>query len=69
MILFFASTSQSCGQLIGPTPYLGFDDRSFQDIRFDYFQLEDFEDNLLEVPGVIFTTDAPKIFLSTCSFS
>jgi hypothetical protein len=37
---------------IGPTPYLQASDSPFSVLTFDYFYLEDFEDNLFNVPGV-----------------
>ncbi|MDJ0889856.1 MAG: hypothetical protein QNK18_01485 [Gammaproteobacteria bacterium] len=38
--------------LYGPTPYLGFADSPFAGEDLDYFFLEDFEDDLLNTPGV-----------------
>ena len=38
--------------LSGPTPYLSFSDSPFSNGSFDYFHLEDFEDGLLDSPGV-----------------
>lgn len=38
--------------LLGPSPYLGFDDSPFKGTSFHYFYLEDFEDLLLKTPGV-----------------
>jgi hypothetical protein len=37
---------------IGPAPYLQASDSPFSAFTFDYFYLEDFEDNLFNVPGV-----------------
>jgi hypothetical protein len=37
---------------LGPTPYLEADDSPFDGLDFDYYHLEDFEDHLLNVPGV-----------------
>lgn len=38
--------------LLGPTPYLSFADSPFSGGSFTYFNLEDFEDHLLNTPGV-----------------
>ncbi|MEO8996681.1 MAG: PEP-CTERM sorting domain-containing protein [Nitrosospira sp.] len=38
--------------LIGPTPYLSSADSPFAGTFFNYFHLEDFEDGLLNTPGV-----------------
>jgi hypothetical protein len=37
---------------IGPTPYLSFNDSPFKNLDSSYFHLEDFEDGLLNTPGV-----------------
>ncbi len=46
-------------RLLGPTPYLSFDDSPFRDFDFSQFYLEDFEDGALNVPGVIATNNKP----------
>ncbi|MEM7083072.1 MAG: thrombospondin type 3 repeat-containing protein [Pseudomonadota bacterium] len=38
--------------LIGPNPYFGVADSPFDGQGFNYFHLEDFEDQVLDVPGV-----------------
>jgi len=38
--------------LLGPTPYLSFNDSPFNGASFSYFYLETFEDHLLNTPGV-----------------
>lgn len=38
--------------LIGPTPYTGFAGSPFSGVPFGSFQLEDFEDGILDAPGV-----------------
>ncbi len=38
--------------LLGPTPYLSFADSPFNGVSFSQFYLEDFEDHLLNTPGV-----------------
>ncbi len=38
--------------LLGPTPYLQFADSPFAGQSFSYFYLEDFEDSVLNTPGV-----------------
>lgn len=47
-------------QLLGPTPYLRFLDSPFATLNFEcgYFHLENFEDGLLNVPGVSPSTGA-----------
>ncbi len=42
----------SAATLLGPTPYLSSSDSPFTGGSFSYFHLEDFEDHLLNVPGV-----------------
>jgi hypothetical protein len=37
---------------VGPSPYLSSDDSPFKSLNLTNFQLEDFEDHLLNVPGV-----------------
>jgi len=37
---------------VGPTAYLSFNDSPFKNLNLQNFQLEDFEDHLLNVPGV-----------------
>ena len=46
-------------QLLGPSPYLSFDDSPFRDAEFDWFYLEDFEDGLFNVPGVSAVSNTP----------
>jgi hypothetical protein len=38
---------------VGPTPYLSSADSPFNGVDFNYFYLENFEDNALNTPGVI----------------
>jgi hypothetical protein len=49
------------GALVGPTPYTGFADSPFNGVDFSagYFHREDFEDALLNVPGVTASAGAP----------
>lgn len=42
----------SAPTLLGPTPYLSFNDSPFKNVSFSYFHLENFEDGSLNVPGV-----------------
>lgn len=42
----------AAASLIGPTPYLSFDDSPFAAQSFSWFYLEDFEDGALNTPGV-----------------
>ncbi len=48
----------SRADLVGPTPYLSFDDSPFQGGSFSYFYLENFEDLALNTPGVTANTGA-----------
>jgi PEP-CTERM motif len=47
-------------QLLGPTPYLSFNNSPFQSLTFSYFHLENFETGALMVPGV--TPSAGSVF-------
>ncbi len=49
------------GALVGPTPYVQSSDSPFTGVDFSsgYFHLEDFEDALLNVPGVTASAGAP----------
>lgn len=50
-LLVSASTAHA--QLLGPSPYLSFADSPFNGVAFpEYFHLENFEDGLLNTPGV-----------------
>ena len=46
------SDSAFAATFFGPTPYLSSADSPFVGTSFDYFYLEDFEDSLLNTPGV-----------------
>ena len=45
--------------LYGPTPYLSFSDSPFSTLSLAQFYLEDFEDGLLNTPGVEITNNTP----------
>ncbi len=47
-----SSSSAAYAGLLGPTPYKQFSDSPFSGLSHDYFYLEDFEDRLLNTPGV-----------------
>ncbi|MEO6032616.1 MAG: PEPxxWA-CTERM sorting domain-containing protein [Burkholderiaceae bacterium] len=47
-----AAPAAANAALLGPTPYLSFLDSPFASGSFVYFHLEDFEDGLLDSPGV-----------------
>jgi hypothetical protein len=49
----------SAASLLGPTPYLSFADGPFAGLGLANFQLETFEDNLLNTPGVSANFGAP----------
>lgn len=51
LVLAFSSAAQ-CAMWHGPTPYLQFSDSPFSGLTFETFYLEDFEDGLLNTPGV-----------------
>jgi hypothetical protein len=51
-ILLNVFGSPAYASILGPTPYLSFSDSPFAQTDFHYFYLEDFEDGLLNVPGV-----------------
>jgi hypothetical protein len=51
LILALASAAPA-DMWYGPTPYLQFSDSPFSGLAFDTFYLEDFEDGLLDTPGV-----------------
>ncbi len=56
-LLVFGSASVASADLIGPapaidTPYLQFSDSPFFGLSFNWFYLENFEDGVLNVPGV-----------------
>jgi hypothetical protein len=49
-------TEPAAADLFGPSPYLAAADSPFATVVFDYFHLENFEDGLLNVPGVTRST-------------
>jgi hypothetical protein len=51
-VLCLSSTNPAAAGPVGPTPYLQTSDSPFSAFTFDYYYLEDFEDNLFNVPGV-----------------
>jgi len=59
-LALFASSALG-GSTSGPKPYTSFSDSDLNGIDFSggYFHLEDFEDNLLNVPGVSASAGAP----------
>ncbi|QDV23083.1 hypothetical protein [Aureliella helgolandensis] len=59
LLLFLATQSLEAQEFFAPTEYRAFDDANagaavspFRDLEFDLFYLEDFEDGLLNTPGV-----------------
>lgn len=59
--VFWALTwcrAEASAELLGPAPYLSTADSPFAPWTFDYFYLEDFEDGLLNTPGVAASTGA-----------
>jgi hypothetical protein len=54
---------------LGPTPYLSFNDSPFKSGNFNYFYLENFEDGLLNVPGVTASSASGlPVFISNPDF-
>jgi hypothetical protein len=51
-MLLLAIAVPANASTLGPTPYLSFSDSPFSGGGFDWFYLEDFEDGLLNTPGV-----------------
>lgn len=54
-LVFFGSTGIVMGALLGPSAYSSFTDSPFNGGSFTYFHLEDFDDHLLNTPGVTVT--------------
>ncbi len=52
LAMLAATPMVGSAQLLGPTPYLSFNDSPFNGGSFSYFYLENFEDHLFNVPGV-----------------
>jgi DNA-binding beta-propeller fold protein YncE len=52
IIAFAPHADEAVAGLVGPTPYLQASDSPFSAFTFNYFHLEDFEDNLFNAPGV-----------------
>jgi hypothetical protein len=51
-ILAFDAHVDAAPMWYSPTPYLSFADSPFRGVQFSYFYLEDFEDRVLNTPGV-----------------
>ena len=51
--------------LLGPTPYLSFNDSPFAGESFAYFYLENFEDGVLNTPGVSLSVTSPSSTVTT----
>ena len=49
-------------QYVGPTPYASFAGSPFSSVSFNYFHLENFEDGLLNTPGVTASAGVPVNF-------
>lgn len=61
-----AIASQAQSQAFGPSPYLKYEDSPFFTGTWDYFHLETFEDDLLNVPGVTKDNGNPYGPASNC---
>ena len=68
LILAFGAMPVFAGPF-GPTPYLSFADSPFAVLSFSYFYLEDFEDGLLNVPGVILGGSQPSDILGPAFYT
>lgn len=64
VVLALSGAVRAAATMYGPTPYLQFSDSPFYGLAFSTFYLEDFEDGLLNTPGV--SVDAG--FLSSTGF-
>jgi hypothetical protein len=62
IVVGFVASAAFAGSTSGPTGYTSFNDSPLKGLDFSggYFHLEDFEDNLLNVPGVTASTGAPN---------
>lgn len=65
--VFLLSSQFAAAALLGPSPYSSFADSPFNGESFTYFQLEDFDDHLLNTPGV--TVTAGTFSTATSGFS
>ena len=52
ILVFVNFELTSDAELFGPTPYLSIQDSPFTGLGFDYFHVEDFEDGVLNTPGL-----------------
>jgi hypothetical protein len=55
MVVLLSSVAAPAAMWYGPTPYLQFSDSPFSGLSFISFYLEDFEDGLMNTPGVSVT--------------
>jgi hypothetical protein len=58
-VVLLVAAPASAASFLGPTPYLQFSDSPFAGLGLSNFQLETFEDNLLNTPGVSANFGAP----------
>ena len=59
LAIAFGVCSVASAQSVGPSPYLQTSDGPWTSLSFNYFHLENFEDGLLNVPGVVASTGSP----------
>jgi len=59
VVLVVGAAGFAAPTLYGPTPYLQASDSPFAGLSLGYFHLEDFEDGLLNTPGVTASTGIP----------
>ncbi len=60
--LLLGATISAQAQYVGPTPYTSFAGSPFSSVSFNYFHLENFEDGLLNTPGVSASAGVPVNF-------
>ena len=60
--LALTTLNSALAQYVGPTPYTSFAGSPFSSVSFNYFHLENFEDGLLNTPGVSASAGVPVNF-------
>lgn len=66
-LFIFGSVGMADADLIGPSPYLSFNDSPFKGTNFSFFYLEDFEDHMLNTLGA--TVDQGTIYYKTENYN
>jgi hypothetical protein len=60
--LLLGAAISAHAQYVSPTPYTSFAGSPFSSVSFNYFHLENFEDGLLNTPGVVASAGVPVSF-------